>query len=166
MDLHSWTRENQVNLLKQHLAPLSPKSADDALSKQDADGRTPLHLTTDPSTLSLLLSFLPPSARAPHVADEAGWLPLHSLCSSGSLESLRILLASPAFADEQGEVQRSLDATNAQGNTGLMYAVSKSQPGCVSHLLALGTDPSLRNLAGQTVLFAPSVLCFILIGRR
>ena len=71
-----------------------------------------------------------------------GWTALAIACSEGCYEAAEALCAHGAELDTRSDTQR----------TPLMYAAAAGHPKICAMLLALGADPSLKNLHGQTAL--------------
>jgi ankyrin repeat protein len=61
------------------------------LTKQDEDGRTPLHWAASGNKVAVVTKLLEASAN-PDTEDEAGWTALHIAASVGSVESATKLL--------------------------------------------------------------------------
>lgn len=67
---------------------------------------------------------------------------LHTVCSWGDLEDVKVLVAAGADVNAQGD----------QGGTPLFNAVIGRNPDVVSFLLKSGADPRIPNLYGRQVL--------------
>lgn len=130
-------------LVLRHLDELGANEAKAAVTKQDVDGRTPLHWAASSSMPVEVIRALCDAGAGIDTRDAgSGWTPLMIAASAGRAENVRQLLYQGADAL----------ASNSRGQTALHYAASKGQLDVARILLEDGPgggDINVRDGAKQ-----------------
>ncbi|XP_065860533.1 uncharacterized protein [Euphorbia lathyris] len=139
---------------------LSPEQLSKALSLQNEDARSLLHVAVSSSHLQVVKALLDvdESKNVVNSKDEEGWAPLHSAASIGNQEVVDLLLTRGA----------DVNAKNDGGRTALHYAASKGWLDVAELLISHGANLNTKDKVGCTPLHraastGKSALCEFLI---